>query len=80
MDCIQALDQLRGKLEASFGKAMTMMILASASNEIGVSTVSLSPMDFGRLADAVGRDQRVVDMWGAAEAADTANQWRSLVS
>ena len=52
MDCPQALDAMRGKLEASFGKAMAMMILASASNSVGVSTVGLGPLDFQRLADA----------------------------
>jgi hypothetical protein len=80
MDCPQAMDQLRGRLESSFGKAMAMMILASASNSIGVATVSLSTPDFQRLADAVCRDQRVIDMWGAAGAADAAAQWRQLVS
>lgn len=79
MDCQAALDQLRGKLEATFGKAMAMMILASASNAAGVSTVALTPADFNRLADAVCSDQRVVDMWGAAGAADTAAQWHQLV-
>jgi hypothetical protein len=80
MECLQALDHLRSKLEGSFGKAMAMMILAAASNETGVSTVALNDRDFQRLADAVCRDQRVIDMWGAAGAADTATQWRQLVS
>lgn len=80
MDCPQAIDQLRYKLESSFGKAMAMMILATASNQIGVSTVALTPADFVRLADAICRDQRVLDMWGSAGAADTATQWRQLVA
>lgn len=79
MDCVQAVDQLRGKLESSFGKALAMLILASASNEVGVSTVSLTPDQFVRLANAVCRDQRVVDMWGSAGAADAAAQWARLV-
>lgn len=79
VECATALDQLRGKLESSFGKAMAMMILASASNSIGVSTVGMTDGDFVRLADAVCRDQRVVDMWGSAGAADAASQWRQLV-
>ena len=79
MECAGALDTLRAKLESSFGKAMAMMIVASAANAAGVSTVGLTPDEFRRLADEVCKDQRVVDMWGAASAADTANQWRSLV-
>ncbi len=80
MECSTAMEHLRGKLEATFGKAMAMMILATASNEAGVSTVSLTPADFGKLADAVCRDQRVIDMWGAAGAADAAAQWHQLVA
>lgn len=80
MECAAAVDQLRTKLESSFGKAMAMMILASASNSIGSSTVSLTPTQFASLADAVCRDQRVVGMWGAAGAAETATQWRHLVA
>lgn len=79
MECANALDQLRAKLESSFGKGMAMMILASASNQCGVATMGLSAEQFVRLADAVSRDQRVVDMWGAAGAADAASQWRALV-
>lgn len=80
MECQGALDQLRAKLESSFGKAMAMMILASASNQIGVSTVGMNNAEFSRLADAVCRDQRVIDMWGQAGAADAATQWRQLVA
>lgn len=80
MDCLAAVDQLRGKLEATFGKAMAMMILASASNVANVSTVALTPVDFVRLAHAVCADQRVIDMWGAAAAADTERQWSQLVA
>lgn len=80
VECAAAMDQLRGKLESSFGKAMAMMILASASNAIGTPTVGISDSDFVRLAEEVCRDQRVVDMWGAAGASDAASQWRQLVA
>jgi hypothetical protein len=80
VDCTVALDQVRAKLEATFGKALTMMILASASNTTGVSTVLLTPPEFTRLADAICKDQRVVDMWGTLGAGEIAQQWRSLVS
>jgi len=80
MECQQAVDQLRAKLEATFGKAMTMMIVASASNAVGASTMALTPEQFISLADAVCSDQRVVGMWGAAGAADAASQLRQLVA
>jgi hypothetical protein len=80
LDCPQALDNLRSKLESSFGKAMAMMILISASNQLGVSTVSLTSEQFVQLAETICRDQRVVDMWGTAGAADTAAQWRQMVA
>lgn len=80
MDCLGAVEQLRGRLESTFGKAMAMMIMASAANVAGVSTVSLTPSDFERLAHAVCNDQRVVDMWGAAGAADAETEWRQLVA
>ena len=80
MECGPALEQLRSKLEASFGKALAMMILASASNQTRVSTVSLTSDQFVRLAEAISRDQRVVDMWGVSGAADAAVQWRQSVA
>ena len=80
MECQDAIDQLRHRLESSFGKALAMMILASASNETGVSTIGLCSEDFRRLAEAVGRDQRVLDMWGVAGAADATAEWRTLVA
>ena len=79
MEAPQALDQLRARLEGSFGKALSMLILASCCNSANVSMVGLDTSEFLRLADAVGHDQRVVDMWGAAGAADAASQWRGLV-
>ena len=79
MEASLALEQLRSRLEGSFGKALAMLILAASSNAAGVSTVGIDAESFRRLADAVCRDSRVVDMWGAAGAADTASQWRGLV-
>ncbi len=79
MDASTALDQLRAKLEATFGKGMAVMILASASNAAGVSTIGMTESDFVKLAEAVAADQRVIDMWGVAGAADAYTQWRQLV-
>jgi branched-subunit amino acid permease len=78
-DAPQALDQLRARLEGSFGKALSMLILASCCNTASVSMVGITPEEFRRLADAVSHDQRVVDMWGTAGAADACSQWRALV-
>jgi UDP:flavonoid glycosyltransferase YjiC (YdhE family) len=80
VDAPNALEQLRGKLEGSFGKALSMLILASCCNVAGVSLVGITDEEFRRLVEAVGHDQRVVDMWGAAGAADAANQWRELLN
>ena len=60
MDTQRALEQLRGRLETSFGKALAMLILASACNDADVSMVGLTPDQYGRLVEAVSRDQRVV--------------------
>lgn len=79
MEAPLALDQLRTRLEGSFGKALAMLILASCCNVAAVSMVGIGSDEFRRLADAVSRDQRVVDMWGAAGAADAASQWKGLV-
>ena len=80
MEAPNALDQMRGRLEGSFGKAVAMMILASCCNAAGVSLVGIADDEFRRLVDVVSHDQRVVDMWGAAGAADAAVQWRALVA
>lgn len=80
MDAPNALDSLRSRLEGTFGKAVSMLILASCCNVAGVSLVGITDDEFRRLADVVCHDQRVVDMWGAAGAADAATQWRELVA
>jgi branched-subunit amino acid permease len=79
MDAPEALDQLRARLEGSFGKALSMLILASCCNTANVSMVGITPEEFRRLVDAVAHDQRVVDMWGTAGASDAAAQWRAMV-
>ena len=78
MDTAGAIEKVREKLEASFGKAMTMMIVASASNTCG-ATIGLNEAQYGQFIDCVCRDQRVVDMWGARGAADALAQWKALV-
>lgn len=78
MDSGAAVDKVREKLESSFGKAVAMMIMASASNAAGVSTIGLNKSQFTALIEAIARDQRVVDMWGVSGASDALAQWRQL--
>ena len=80
MEATNALEHMRARLEGSFGKAVSMLILASCSNQTGVSLIGITPDGFTRLSEAVCRDQRVVDMWGAAGASDAGAQWRQLVT
>ncbi len=79
MDTTAAVEKVREKLEASFGKAMTMMILASASNATGTSTFGMDSQQYAQFVECVCRDQRVVDMWGARGASDALMQWKALV-
>ena len=68
-----------GKLEDAFGKAVALMILASATRQAGVPTSELSHGEFLRLVDAICCDQRCLDMWGEAGAVQVKQQWESLV-
>lgn len=81
MEIQTAIQQhVRQRLEDAFGKAMAMMIWASAMNKAGLSS-SLDPDRDGylRLIDAICSDDRCVDMWGAAGCRSTADAWRTLV-
>ncbi len=72
-------EHVRGKLESSFGKAVAMLILASASNSTGVSTMGIEEYEYERLCEAIAKDQRVIDMWGVSGAQDALEQWKSAV-
>lgn len=80
METAAAMEALRMKLEATFGKAMAMMILATACRTAQVPTGGLSPDEFRRLVEATCRDQRVIDMWGSAGAADMTVQMTQMVA
>lgn len=81
MEVQAAFDEhVRLKLESSFGKAVAMLILATASNVAGTTTMGIERDGYMRLCEAIARDQRVVDMWGASGAADTLSQWKRLAS
>lgn len=77
----EAIDQhLIRRLEDTFGRAVATMIIASASNATRVHMFDPTTEDFVKLATAVCSDQRVVDMWGHAGAADTLGQLKGMVS
>lgn len=77
---IQAIfeQHVRGRLESSFGSAVAMMIVASASVAANVSTMVIGKEEYHRLCEAIARDQRVIDMWGASGANDALQGWRQL--
>ncbi len=79
MDTAAAVDKVREKLEFSFGKAMTVMIMAAASNATGTSTFGMNEQQYAQFVECVCRDQRVVDMWGARATTDALSQWKALV-
>lgn len=70
-------DHVRGKLESSFGKAVGMLILASASNTSGAPTMGIEADEYVKLCEAIAKDERVVDMWGVSGAQDALEQWKS---
>jgi len=69
-------NHVRARLESSFGKAVAMLIVASASNASGVSTIHINAEGYDKLCAAISYDQRVIDMWGASGAQDALHQWR----
>jgi len=70
-------NHVRTKLEASFGKAVGMLILASASNKSGAATMGIGAEEYTRLCDAIAGDERVVGMWGVSGAQDALEQWKN---
>jgi len=69
-------DHVRAKLESSFGKAVAMMIVASATTSTCATIVNLQQDDYLKLCEAICTDQRVVAMWGSAETEETLRQWK----
>jgi hypothetical protein len=81
MTAKEAIDQhLKRRLDDTFGLAVAMMIIASASASSGAKVFDPDVEDFMKLANAVCRDQRVLDMWGHAGAEDALNQYKSMVT
>lgn len=71
-------EQVKRRLEDTFGTAVAMLIVMSASNAANISIHSPSREDYMRLVDAVCADQRVKDMWGASGCIDQLSKWRAL--
>jgi len=80
MDYQEAFEQhVRSRLEASFGKAVALLIVASASNSTGVNTMGIDETGYDRLCEAISCDQRVVDMWGSSGAQEALQSWKGAV-
>ncbi len=80
MDFNTALEEhVRTRLEATFGKALAMLIVASASNAVNAPMVGMTKEQFNGLCKAICEDQRVIDMWGVSGATDALLQWQGLV-
>ncbi len=81
MSCQAAFENhVRARLETSFGKAVAMLILASASNQCNVSLSAVDEGAYERLCETIAADQRVIDMWGSAGADETLKAWKKAVS
>lgn len=80
MDVSEAInDHVRKRLEDSFGKAVAMLIMMSATTSARVPTGDLNPGEYRRLVDAICCDQRVLDMWGDSGVQQARNYWEGLV-
>lgn len=71
-------NHVRTRLESSFGKAVAMLIVASASNASGANTMGMDQDAYHKMCSAITSDQRVVDMWGASGAQEAFKQWSSV--
>lgn len=67
------------RLEDTFGKAVTVLIVATATRESGVPTSCLNAQEYRKFVDAICTDDRVVSMWGTAEAEAQRQMWCALV-
>jgi hypothetical protein len=80
MQVRDALEQhVRRRLEDTFGKAVAMLIWATAHGASGISSIDPDRDGYLRFVQAVCADQRVIDLWGRAGADSTLRQWRELV-
>ena len=72
-------DHVLARLEDSFGKAVAMLIMMSATTSAKLPTSELSVGEYMRLVDAICCDTRVVAMWGEAGVAQARSQWESIL-
>jgi len=80
VDTKTALEEhVKRKLEDTFGRAVAMLIVMSATTSAGVPTIELTDTQFRRLCEAICADPRVVDMWGQSGAMAQLSDWERLV-
>lgn len=78
--CTTAIEEhVRPGLEDTFGKAVAMLIMISASNASGMPLISPTKDGYLRFIKAVTDDQRVRDMWGVGGCTDHLVRWSALV-
>lgn len=80
MDPKSALETVvRPKLEDSFGRAVAMLIIMSATTAAGVPTAGLNKDQYLSLVRSLAEDERVVNMWGQAGVSSALLQWERTV-
>ncbi|RJQ55976.1 MAG: hypothetical protein C4521_01255 [Actinobacteria bacterium] len=80
MDPKQALETVvRPKLEDSFGKAVAMLIIMSATSAARVPITELNRQQYLALVRALAQDERVLKMWGSSGTAGQLAQWEREV-
>ncbi len=73
------IDQhIKGRLEDTFGRAVAMLIMMSATNSANTPIIDPQREDYMRFIEAVCSDQRVLDMWGHSGAQDVLGRWKAL--
>ena len=78
--CKTAIEEhVRPRLEDTFGKAVAMLIMISASNAVGMPLISPTKEGYLKFVKAVVEDQRVRDMWGVSGCTDQLVRWSSIV-
>lgn len=70
---------VRPKLEDTFGKAVAMLIIMSATTTARVPTAELNREEYISLVRTLVEDDRVKNMWGTSEALSQLAQWERQV-
>ncbi len=73
-------EHIKPRLDDSFGRGMTMLIMMSSSKVANVSLVNIDDLDCRKLIQAICEDKRVIDMWGEAMAKERLREWERVLS